>query len=223
LAALESRLGHHFSDPALLTRALTHASISAESNERLEFVGDRVLGLIVAERLHADYPGVDEGGLAVRLNALVRRETCAKVGESLGLAPYLIMAASESGSGGRQKSAILAGACEAVIAALYLDGGLDAAKRFVLRYWDDAFATLKPELRDAKTALQEWTQSGALREKAQPVYAVRERIGPDHAPIFTVEVRIPGHEPQKGEGPTKREAEQAAARRMLARLGVWKE
>jgi ribonuclease-3 len=166
---------------------------------------------------------VDEGGLAVRLNALVRRETCARIGESLGLAPYLIMAAAESGSGGRQKSAILAGACEAVIAALYLDGGLDAARGFVLRYWEDAFATLKPELRDAKTALQEWTQSGALREKAQPVYAVKGRIGPDHAPNFTVEVRVPGYEPQQGEGPTKREAEQDAARRMLARLGVWKE
>jgi len=222
LSALEARLGHRFADVGLLTRALSHASIGAESNERLEFVGDRVLGLIVAERLYADYPGETEGGLAVRLNALVRRETCAKAGEAAGLAPYLIMAPSESGSGGRQKSAILAGACEAVIAALYFDGGLDAAERFVLRYWEEAFATLKPELRDAKTALQEWAQSGVLREKAQPAYAVKERMGPDHAPIFTVEVRVPGHEPERGEGPTKREAEQDAARRMLARLGAWK-
>ncbi len=223
MTALEQRLGHEFSDPALLTRALSHASIGAQSNERLEFLGDRVLGLIVAERLYADYPDVAEGGLAVRLNALVRGEACAKAGEAAGLAEYLIMAASESGSGGRQKSAILAGACEAVIAALYLDGGLEAARRFVLRYWDEAFATLKPELRDAKTALQEWTQSGALPAKAQPVYAVRERMGPDHAPVFTVEVRIPGHDPERGEGPSKREAEQDAARRMLWRLGVWKQ
>jgi len=223
LTALEARLGHRFADPALLKRALSHASIGPDSNERLEFFGDRVLGLIVAERLYADYPDADEGGLAVRLNALVRREACAKAGEAAGLASHLIMAAGESVSGGRQKSAILAGACEAVIAALYFDGGLAAAKAFVLRYWEDAFATLKPELRDAKTALQEWAQSGALREKAQPVYAVRERVGPDHAPIFTVEVRIPGHEAQRGEGPTKREAEQDAARRLLWNLGVWKE
>ena len=223
MTALEERLGHRFSDLALLTRALSHASIGAESNERLEFLGDRVLGLIVAERLYADYPDVDEGGLAVRLNALVRRDTCAAAGEAAGLAPYLIMAASESGSGGRQKGAILAGACEAVIAAIYLDGGLEAARRFVLHFWDEAFATLKPELRDAKTALQEWAQSGALPAKAQPVYAVRERIGPDHAPVFTVEVLVRGHDPERGEGPSKREAEQDAARRMLWRLGVWKQ
>jgi ribonuclease-3 len=221
LKALEARLGHAFADASLLKLALSHASIGARSNERLEFVGDRVLGLIVSERLYADYPEIDEGGLAVRLNALVRREACAKAGEAAGLAPFLIMAASESGSGGRQKGAILAGACEAVIAALYLDGGFDAAKRFVLTYWNEQFASLKPELRDAKTALQEWAQSGALPKKAQPSYVVKGRVGPDHAPSFTVEVRIADHDPQMGEGSTKREAEQDAARRMLERLGLW--
>ena len=207
----------------MLTRALTHASRGGETNERLEFLGDRVLGLVVAERLHADYPGMNEGGLAVRLNALVRREACAKVGEAAGLAPHLVMASSESSSGGRGKAAILAGAAEAVIAALYLDGGLPAAKQFILRYWDESFASFAAELRDAKTALQEWAQSGALKEKVQPVYAMTERSGPDHAPLFTIEVQIPGHEPQTGEGSTKRDAEQDAARRMLTRLGVWKE
>jgi ribonuclease-3 len=223
LAALEERLGHHFRNRELLNLALSHASIGAASNERLEFLGDRVLGLIVAERLYADYPGEAEGGLAVRLNALVRREACAKAGEAVGLAPYLIMAAAESGSGGRRKGAILAGACEAVIAAVYLDGGMDAARRFVLRYWQELFASLKAELRDAKTALQEWAQAGARADKAQPVYAVKQRMGPDHAPIFTVEVRIPGKESEQGEGSTKRDAEQDAARRMLLRLGLWKE
>jgi ribonuclease-3 len=222
LTALQERLGHQFADEGLLQLALSHASIGVQSNERLEFLGDRVLGLIVAERLYADYPAESEGGLAVRLNALVRREACAKAGDAAGLAPHLIMAASESVSGGRKKSAIVAGACEAVIAALYLDGGLEAAKAFVLRYWDEAFSGLKPELRDAKTALQEWAQSGALPGRAQPLYAVTERAGPDHAPLFTVEVRIPGHEPQRGEGPNKRDAEQNAARRMLESLGVWK-
>ena len=148
---LESQLGHRFSDTDLLKLALTHASRGRESNERLEFLGDRVLGLVVAERLYADNPDLDEGGMAVRLNALVRREACAKVAEAAGLAPHLIMASSESSSGGRQKGAILAGACEAVIAALYLDGGMDAARRFVLRYWDEAFGSFAPELRDAKT------------------------------------------------------------------------
>ena len=138
-------------------------------------------------------------------------------------APHLIMASSESSSGGRQKGAILAGACEAVIAALYLDGGMDAARRFVLRYWDEAFGSFAPELRDAKTALQEWTQSGALKEKTQPLYAVTERSGPDHAPHFTIEVRIKGCETVTGSGPTKRDAEQDAAKRMLLQLGVWKE
>jgi ribonuclease-3 len=222
-AELEARLGYHFSDPSLLTLALSHASIGGASNERLEFLGDRVLGLVVAERLYAEYPEETEGGLAVRLNALVRRETCAKVAVEAGLSAHLIMAASESASGGRNKSAILAGVCEAVIAALYLDGGLEPAKAFVLRYWDVAFRTLAPELRDAKTALQEWTQSGVLLQKLQPSYVPASRSGPDHAPMFTVEVRIAGHEAEAGQGPTKRDAEQDAAMRMLRRLGVWKE
>jgi ribonuclease III len=220
---LEVRLGHTFSDPSLLTRALSHASIGDDSNERLEFLGDRVLGLIVAERLHSEYPEETEGGLAVRLNALVRRETCARIAVDVGLAPYLIMASSESASGGRKKGAILAGACEAVIAALYLDGGLEPARAFVLRYWDEAFQSLAPELRDAKTALQEWAQSGALKQKVQPLYVPTSREGPDHAPLFTIEVRIAGQEPETGHGPTKRDAEQDAATRMLRRLGVWKE
>jgi ribonuclease III len=222
-AELEALLGHRFSDPNLLTRALTHASIRPSTNERLEFLGDRVLGLIVAERLHAEYPDETEGGLAVRFNALVRRETCAKVAVEAGLDSHLIMAPSEAASGGRNKSAILAGVCEAVIAALYLDGGLELVKAFVLRYWDEAFKTLAPELRDAKTALQEWTQSGVLKQKLQPSYVPISRSGPDHAPMFTVEVRIEGHSVESGRGPTKRDAEQDAAKRMLRRLGVWKE
>jgi ribonuclease-3 len=223
LDGLDEKLGHRFADPGLIRRALTHASLGAESNERLEFLGDRVLGLIVAERLYAEFPDVPEGGLAVRLNALVRGETCARIAEAAGLAPHLRMASAEAGSGGRQKSAILAGAAEAVIAALYLDGGLEAAREFVMRYWEEAFRALDADLRDAKTALQEWAQSGALEKKMQPSYSVKERIGPDHAPVFTVEVRIPGLDPETGEGSTKRDAEQDAARRMLTRLGKWKE
>jgi ribonuclease III len=220
---IESRLGHRFSDPKLLKLALSHSSAAGPNNERLEFLGDRVLGLIVAEKLHEQFPKESEGGLAVRLNALVRREACAKVAADAGIAPHLIMAASESASGGRAKSAILAGACEAVIAAIYLDGGLRAARKFVLRYWGGTFENFAAELRDAKTALQEWTQSGALKQKVPPAYVATTREGPDHAPLFTVEVLVAGHEPETGQGPTKREAEQDAAKRMLRRLGVWKE
>ena len=219
LEALEEKLGHSFADRALLKRALTHASLGLEvSNERLEFLGDRVLGLVVAEWLYAQYPHEMEGGLAVRLNALVRREACARAGLAAGLPEFLIMASSESSSGGRTKPAIVAGACEAVIAALYLDGGYEPAKRFVLRYWEPEFAELAKDLRDAKTMLQEWAQS--QRSRATPDYKVVKREGPDHAPLFTVEVSVPGHQPQTGQGVTKRDAEQAAARAMLQELGA---
>jgi len=222
IAALEQRLGHHFSDPDLLTLALVHSSAGASGdNERLEFLGDRVLGVVIAEKLYTNFPNEDEGGLAVRLNAMVRRDACATVARQAGLAPHIVMATSESSSGGREKSGILAGACEAVLAALYLDGGMDAAKAFILRYWQGMLEDSVPELRDAKTALQEWAQSGILPDKPQPRYRLKQRSGPDHAPLFTVDVELPGCEPATGEGSTKRAAEQAAARTMLVRLGLW--
>jgi ribonuclease-3 len=223
IAALEEALGHRFRDPALLMRALTHSSMGPErSNERLEFLGDRVLGLAIAERLYADFPHEAEGGLAVRLNTLVRRDACARAAELVGLGDHIVMASSEHASGGRKKAALLAGACEAVIAALYLDGGYEAARRFVLRYWDEAFASFAPELRDAKSALQEWSQ-GPGGPRAIPNYRIVSRDGPDHAPRFRVEVRVGKVDPQMGEGPSKRDAEQDAAQKLLARIGVWKE
>ncbi len=184
------------------------------SNERLEFLGDRVLGLIVAEELHARYPDDVEGALALKLNALVRQEACARAAEAAGLGEHLILANSESSSGGRRKAAILAGACEAVIAALYQDGGMDAARRFVSCYWTDAFATISEDMRDAKTTLQEWAQA----RKGTPVYSLVKREGPDHAPRFAVQVAVQGQEPLTGEGGSKREAEQDAARKMLEKV-----
>src|SRR5262249_46997095 len=164
---LQAKLGHAFKDSELLKRALTHASAdSARSNERLEFLGDRVLGLIAAERLHALYPEDTEGALSLKLNALVRQGACVRAAEAAGLAEHIVLAKSEIGSGGRGKPAILACACEAVIAALYLDGGMDAARAFVERYWADAFASLGRDMRDAKTALQEWAQA----RKTAPLY-----------------------------------------------------
>jgi ribonuclease III len=222
LSALEDRLGHVFRNPGLLERALTHASADAvRSNERLEFLGDRVLGLVIAEKLHALYPGDAEGVLALKLNALVRREACASVAEAMGLSAHLILAHAEAGSGGRKKSAILAGACEAVMAALYLDGGMKAARAFVERYWADAFAALTADMRDAKTVLQEWAQGRKGAARAAPAYRLAGREGPDHAPRFTVAVSVSGEEPALGEGGSKREAEQAAAQAMLERLGLW--
>lgn len=216
---MEERLGHLFTDKKLLTRALTHASASGPgSNERLEFLGDRVLGLIAAERLHELYPKDDEGDLALKFNHLVRAEACAAAAAEAGIADYLILAKSESGSGGRRKQAILAGACEAVIAALYLDGGIDAAKVFVRRYWTEAFAALTAEMRDPKTRLQEWAQARGTKA-ATPVYKIVGREGPDHAPVFSVQVQVNGKEPEIGTGTSKREAEQDAARKMLSSVG----
>jgi ribonuclease-3 len=205
----------------LVERALTHSSANAQiSNERLEFLGDRVLGLVVAEKLHALYADDTEGMLALKFNALVRKEACARAAVAAGLPEHLILAGSEERSGGRSKAVILAGVCEAVIAALYLDGGMEAARQFIERYWQDAFASLSADMRDAKTALQEWAQSGPV--KTTPLYRLLRREGPDHAPKFIVEVSA-GKEQESaaGEGRSKREAEQAAAQAMLTRLGLW--
>ena len=223
LASLEQRLGHAFRDPGLLVRALTHSSASGRgSNERLEFLGDRVLGLVIAEKLHDLFPGDSEGALALKFNALARREACVRAAEAAGIAPHLILASSEAGSGGRLKAAILGGAIEAVIAALYLDGGMVPARNFIERYWTDALAGLGHDMRDAKTALQEWAQ-GRKGKHTAPVYRVVRREGPDHAPHFAVEVSVEGHAPEIGEGGSKREAEQAAAGAMLKRLGLLEE
>jgi ribonuclease-3 len=210
---LEQKLGHAFGDETLLERALTHASSSSiASNERLEFLGDRVLGLVIAEKLHELYLADSEGALALKFNALVRKEACAAAATAAGLPDHLILANSEAVSGGRNKAVILAGACEAVIAALYLDGGMHAARDFIERFWQDAFATLNDDMRDAKTTLQEWAQSGPV--KTTPVYRLLNREGPDHAPRFIVEVSV-GTERASGEGSSKREAEQAAATAMV--------
>ena len=216
MTELEDRLGHRFADRDLLTRALTHSSANAVvSNERQEFLGDRVLGLVIAEDLHKRYPDDAEGALALKLNALVREEACAKAADAAGLGEHLILARSEQSNGGRRKAAILAGACEAVIAALYQDGGLEVARAFIERYWADQIANLSHDMRDPKTMLQEWVQA---RRAGTPVYVLVGREGPDHAPHFVVEVRVHGQEHQTGEGRSKRDAEQDAARKMLAKV-----
>jgi len=204
-----------FKDPSLLERALTHASAGGDDNERLEFLGDRVLGFLIAEILIKKFPKENEGTLALKLNALVRMETCARVAELAGVDKALIMAPSEDRAGGRRKGAILGDACEALIAALYLDGGILAARRFVTKYWTPLMTEVQGDLRDPKNALQEWAQG---RKLGTPTYRLSKREGPDHAPRFTVDVLVKGQEPVQGEGSNLRSAEQAAARNLLARL-----
>ena len=218
IQALEDRLGHSFSDHGLLKRALTHAGAdSSHSNERLEFLGDRVLALVVSETLYQRYPEEDEGALTRRTHALVRWEACARVGEAIELWDHLVLTRSElSGGGGRGRGPIVGSALEAVIAALYLDGGMAPARAFILRYWDfENFAA--ENLRDAKTRLQEWAQAKGRAGNA-PIYTQVERSGPDHAPRFVVRAEVSGVASELGEGGSKREAEQDAAAKILAKF-----
>ena len=217
-AAFARRIGHEFARPDLLQRALTHPSISTPSrpdNQRLEFLGDRVLGLVIAEALMQADAGAREGQLAPRYNALVRKETCAAVAREIGLGEVLRLGRSEMLSGGRRKEALLGDAMEAVIAAVHLDGGFDAARALVLRLWGARVATAEEGARDAKTALQEWAQA---RGQPPPAYVERERSGPDHAPRFVVEVRLDSGESASAEAGSKRQAEQGAARALLERM-----
>ncbi len=213
--ALSDKLGYQFRDEALLKRALTHAGANAAlSNERLEFLGDRVLALVVSETLYRLYPDEDEGALTRRVHSLVRWEACARIGEQIGLWDHLVLTRSEA-AGGRSKGPILGSAMEAVIAALYLDGGMEAARPFIERLWGPMFADAATDSRDAKTRLQEWSQA---RAKGAPVYTLKGQEGPDHAPHFVVEAKVAGHDPALGQGGSKRQAEQDAAARLLAQF-----
>ena len=218
LVAFQGRLGHQFRKPDLLTRAVTHASIGTATrpdNQRLEFLGDRVLGLVMAEALLAADPGAREGQLAPRFNALVRKETCAAVAREIGLGEVLKLGRSEMLTGGRRKEALLGDAMEAVIAAVYLDAGMDAARDVVLRLWGDRIDRVDDDARDPKTALQEWAQARGLRP---PAYLDTGRSGPDHAPRFSVEARLEDGRAATGDAPSKRAAQQAAATALLAQV-----
>ncbi len=210
---ISEKLGYKFHDEALLKRALTHAGANAaRSNERLEFLGDRVLALVVSDNLYRLYPEEDEGALTRRVHALVRWEACARIAEEIGLWDHLILTRSEA-AGGRARGPIIGSACEAVIAALYLDGGMEAARAFIERLWQPMFADPDADTRDGKTLLQEWAQARGL---GAPVYMLKTQTGPDHAPRFVVEARVTGFEPITGEGGSKRQAEQDAAAKLLA-------
>lgn len=220
LAAIIFELTDHaFRDLALLQTALTHSSAagSASNNERLEFLGDRVLSLVIADMLIQAFPDAREGELAVRLNALVRGDTCADVALELGLETVIRAdSAVRSGAGAKAKN-VLADATEALIAAIYLDGGIDPARHFILKYWDKRSRAIADIPRDAKTELQEWAVQFA---GTRPTYAIEKREGPDHAPTFTVVVELPGYEPARATGRSKQAAERSAAESFIAREGI---
>jgi ribonuclease III len=218
LRAFAGRLGHDFQRPELLIEAVTHASMSAPSrpdNQRLEFLGDRVLGVVMAEALLAADTGASEGQLAPRFNALVRKETCAAVAREIGLGEVLRLGRSEMMTGGRRKEALLGDAMEAVIAAVYADAGFEAARALVLRLWGPRISSVKEDARDAKTALQEWAQA---RGQMPPAYIELNREGPDHAPVFTIEARLSDGSAARASAASKRQAEQAAAKALLAQV-----
>jgi len=219
---LEAAIGHKFKTEAVLERALTHSSVRGTNskradNERFEFIGDRVLGLAIVEILHETYPDASEGDMARRTNTLVRGEMCASVARAIKLGEHLILSPSEASHGGREKENILADAMEAVLGAVFIDGGYAAARKTVRRIWtlEQSSPRQGAAARDAKSELQEWAQGRGL---ALPKYVSLERSGPDHAPVFTAEVRITGETPQRGTGASKRAAEQEAASTMLAAL-----
>jgi ribonuclease-3 len=219
---LETRIGYEFADKSSLERALTHISaLSGKSRtssyQRLEFLGDHVLGLIVSDMLFRAFPKADEGELSRRLADLVRKEACADVARDIDLGAAIRLGASEANAGGRQRPAILADVCEALVGAVFLDGGYPAAAGMVERLWGERLRTPARPLRDPKTVLQEWAQARGL---PTPSYREISRTGPHHDPEFLVAVNLPEFTPAEGLGRSKRAAEQAAAAAMLSREGV---
>ncbi len=222
---LAERLGYAFTNLDALRQALTHPSVDqggvarksrsgrrATPYERLEFLGDRVLGLAIADLLYRSFPNESEGDLARRHVALVRRESLAEVAGKIGLGDALHLSKGEETGGGRSNPSLLADACEAVIGALYLDGGFSAAQSMIERFWTPMMTQPVKPPKDAKTALQEWAQAMA---RPLPAYRVVSQDGPDHDPLFVVEVTVEGFAPVASNGPTKRAAEQNAAKTLL--------
>jgi ribonuclease-3 len=227
--ALALNLGHDFGDPDLLERALTHASVGEGAerdargrpfldNQRLEFLGDRVLGLLVADRLMRDFPDADEGEMSSRLHALVDKAACARVADRLDVGPAMRLSPGEAKQGGRRREGVLGDAMEAILAAVWLDGGIDAARAVFDRAWaEELSAPPKRSLSNPKSALQEWALGHG---KALPAYRIVERTGSDHAPTFTVEVSVAGYAPLTAQGRSRQDAEKAAAVGLLKREGV---
>ncbi len=216
LAAFEQRFGHRFADREGLNRALTHASTGADLNyERLEFLGDRVLGLVVAHLLYDTFPEDSEGNLARRHASLVSGSTLAIVAARINLGEVLHLSDGERASGGARNENILADVMESLIGALYLDAGMQDCERVIGALWRDLLHTMVEPPQDPKTALQEWAQARGL---GLPEYTLADRSGPDHAPVFTISVSVEGYPTVSAEGPSRRMAEKQAAIRLLAMI-----
>ena len=224
IAALEARIGHAFANRALLTEALTHSSAShgragAITYERLEFLGDRVLGLTIAEALYTRHPQMDEGAMSARLNALVSRARCAEVARTLGLGALIRLGKQARDDGGHLSDNILGDVVEALIGATFVDQGFDGARALILTWWQDLIDDSHGDARHPKSALLEWA---AAQRKRPPAFSVVSRDGPDHAPHFRVRVEVGGYDAAEGEGSSKQAAERAAATAMLHKLGLMK-
>ena len=213
---LEDLLGYHFNDHVLCEHALTHGSRQSKSADyqRLEFLGDRVLSLVIAEDLFSRFSTEQEGQLAARLSLLVRGETCALVGQKLGLEEFIIVGPTEKKKGVQRMASVVGDVVESVIGAIYLDGGLEAARKFILSCWTDMLAKAPADLKDAKTFVQEWALARAL---PLPHYDVTDRTGLEHAPVFTISLKVGTYENSIGVGASKQAAEMAAAGAFIAR------
>lgn len=213
---LEKKLGYSFRDPAFLSLALTHSSRSGHpSNERLEFLGDRVLNLVMAESLFHKFPAEPEGNLAKRHSALVQGRMLAIVGAAISLGTFIQLSDAERVAGGAANENIVADAMEATLGAIFLDGGLEAVRGVILTLWGANADAHADAHQDPKTELQEWVQARGL---PLPAYEIVGRTGPDHAPVFQIELRVQGYDPIMAEGPSRRHGEKTAAKLMLAVL-----
>lgn len=206
---LQEIIGHNFKDETLLKTALTHSSTGARHNyERLEFLGDRVLGLVVSETLYEKFPDEPEGHLAKRLSALVQGSFLAQISREIGLGQYIIFSESEAASGGAENENILADVFESVIGALYLDSNYDTCRNLIKKLWGDRFDIMEKPPQHPKTKLQEWAQSKNL---PLPKYKIIKQSGPDHAPVFELSLSLDGYEDIIVTGPSRQEAEKQAA------------
>ena len=215
-AWLEKTLGHKPANPGLFERALTHASHSEDNYERLEFLGDRVLGVTIADWLYNLFPDEPEGSLSRRLNVLVSRGTCAEIARELGVARWLRLGKQALADGAFESDNILGDAVESLIGALWLDGGLEPARRFIRAAWASRVDSGDKAPKHPKSALQEWA---AANNRKAPAYELVGRSGPHHAPTFIVKVSIRGVGDAEAEGLNKQEAETAAAEALLEKLG----
>lgn len=221
IGRLEALIGYDFKEKARLDRALTHASArsaKAGNYERLEFLGDRVLGLCIAELLFSTFRSASEGELSVRLNQLVSADSCAAIADEMGLHTFIRTGSDVKKLTGKTMLNVRADVVESLIATIYLDGGLESARAFILKYWQKRATSIDAGRRDAKTELQEWAHA---KFATTPHYRIDDRTGPDHDPSFTVTVEVPGVAPETGVDRSKRAAEQVAATRLLEREGVW--